>query len=348
MQITRKYLQSKKTASTSVAQNDSTRGRKQISPICPPNGGNGQTDGGPFAKSVSRGCNATRYSNMLTMSAMEDPSSGGDKKPQMVLMDINDNIQPLDEYCNFQDRTQRKKDADGFPNFDMWNSVLPSLPNSPTSPGSSKAYDENLLLDEGPNKPPREWENGTVYPPSQLSLFNRYQYSGDSGVSNCHSYYNFLTNKMVDQTRPIAAVRYQNYPCYVLLQPPAYLYSKDVIAYPQSSSAPHRDGYDCRSYGRNEQIGVHGSTAADPSLAGEKLGDYEFWRGGVPTKAGNAVSCSAKSAASCVQNYSPNVVLNFTPIGMPAENATSCFVPVDMASDERRPRPILKQEAAQL
>lgn len=334
VQITRKYLQSKKTTAPVVppTQSDAARGRKQISPICPPSGG--QTDGGqPVAKPANRGCHATRYSNMLTMSAMEEP--GGDKKPQMVLMDINDNVQPLDEYYTFQDKVQRKKDADGFPNFDMWNSVLPSLSNSPTSPGSPRAYDEGLLPDEGPSKPspPREWENGTVHPLSQLSLFN----PGDSGVSNCHSYYNLLTGKMVEQTRPVAAVRYQNYPCYVLLQPPAYLCSKDVVAYPQSSSVP-RDGYDCRSYGRNEQIGVQGP--ADPILAGD------FWHGGLLTKAaGNAVSRSVKSAAP---NYSPSVVLNFTPIGMPAENATSCCLPADVANDERRPRPILKQEAAQL
>jgi len=155
-------------------------------------------------------------------------------------------------------------------------------------------------------------------------------------------------------TWPIAAVRYQNYPaCYVLLQP-AYLYSKDVAACPQPSViARHtRDDYDCRLYGRNEQIGIHGSTATDPSAIqiGEKFDDYEFWRSGITRKAGNkqesdAISRPTNLATSCyVQNYAPNLVLNLTPICTSAENATSCFVPHANGNDEKRLRPILKQE----
>ncbi|XP_071564907.1 uncharacterized protein [Temnothorax nylanderi] len=357
VQITRKYLQSKKAASTPPApptQNDSNRGRKQIPPICPPNGGNGgKTDGGSFSKSINRNCNTTRYSTMLAMSSMDDSSlDGGDKKPQMVFMDINDNVQPLNGYYHFQDKTQRKKDADSFPNFDMWNSnLVPPLPNSPTSSSSPKTSDESLFLDKMANKSPRDWENGTTYPMSQPPSLNGYQYSGDSSVSNCPTHYNFLANKVADQTRPIAAVRYQNYPaCYVLLQQPTYLYSKDV-AYPQSSLVAHhaRDGYECRSFGRNEQNGVHGSIAStDPSpvQVGEKLGDYEFWRAGVlkATGSNDATSRTIKPAASCyaAQNYSP-LLLNFTPICTNAENATSCFFPLD-GNDEKRPRPILKQE----
>lgn len=354
VQITRKYLQSKKAASTSVPSTpkNSNRGRKQIQPICPPNGGNGRTDDESGGK--SRNSNVTRYSTMLAMSAMDD-FLDDDKKPRLVLMDINDNVQPLDSNgYHFQDKTQRKKDADSFPNFDMWNSnIVPPLPNSPTSSDSTKPYDDSLSLDKVSSKSFRDWENGTAHPPSQTSLPNGYQYSSDPGVPNCHSYYNFLTDKMVDQTRPIAAVRYQNYPaCYVLL-PPAYLYSKDVVSHPQPSVvAQHaRDDHNCRSYERNEQIGVHGSVATDPCPVqiGEKLDDYEVWRGGILTKAGNsdATSRSTKPAMSCYVQNSPNLVLNFTPICTPAENATSCFAaPLDMAngSDERRPRPILKQE----
>lgn len=352
VQITRKYLQSKKVASTSFppTQSDSNRGRKKIPPICPPNGSNSQTDL-LIGKPTSRSCNATRYSTMLAMSAMDDSLSGGDKKPQVVLTDINDNdVQPLDGYCHFQDKTQearRKKDADNFPNFDMWNSnLMPPLSNSPTNSGSSKAYES---LDKMSSvKSPRDWENGAEYPPPQLLSFNGY--SSDSGVSNCNSYYNFPANKTVDQSRPMAAVRYQNLPAYyVLLQPPAYLRSKDVIPYPQPPVVVHhaRDAYDCRSY---EQIR---STVTDPGPVkiGEKLGDYEFWRGGGLTKTGNndATSHLTNVATSCyVQNYAPNLVLNLAPICAPAENATSCFVPLDMATsnDEKRPRPILKQEKA--
>jgi len=354
VQITRKYLQSKKAASTSAppTQSNSNRGQKQIQPICPPNGGNSQSDDGPGAKSAKS--NATRYSTMLAMSAMDDFPLDDDKKPRMVLRDINDNVQPLDSNEHrFQDKTQWKKDADNFPNFDMWNSnLVPPLPNSPTSSDSSKPYDESLSLDKVPNKSFRDWENDTVYPPSQTSLLNGYQYSSDSGVSNCHSYYNLLANKVVDQTRPIAAVhRYQNYPaCYVLLQPPPYLYSKDVMSHPQSSLTHHaHDGYNCRSYRRNEQIGVQGSVATYPVQIGEKLDDYEIWCGGILTKAGNseATSRSTKPAVPCYVQNSPNLVLNFTPICTPTENATSCFVPLDVnGSDERRPRPILKQETA--
>lgn len=328
-------------------QSDSNRGRKKLSPICPPNGSNGQTDLS-IGKPTSRSCNATRYSTMLAMSAMDESSPSGDKKPQVVFTDINDNVQPLDGYCHFQDKKQEarwKKDADNFPNFDMWNSnLMPPLSNSPTSSVSPKAYES---LDKMSNvKSPRDWENDTEYPPSQLLSFNGY--SGDSGVSNYNSYYNFPASKTVDQTRPIAAVRYQNLPAYyVVLQPPAYLCSKDVISYPQSSVVAHhaRDAYDCRSYGHNEQIR---STVMDssPIQIGEKLGDYEFWRSGGLTKAGgnDAPSRLTNLATSCyVQNYAPNLVLNLAPISLPAENATSCF---DMANgnDEKRPRPILKQE----
>lgn len=260
-------------------------------------------------------------------------------------MDINDNVQPLDGHC-FQDKMQRKKDADGFPNFDMWNSVLPPLPNSPTSSSASpKVYDESPLLDQAPNKSARDWENGTVYPPSQLPLPSN-QYQHDSGVSNYHSYcFNALPNKIVGQTRPIAAVRYQN-PSNMLLQPPAYLYSKDVVAYPPSSSVAR---HDCRSHGRNEQIGARESIAdTDLRPVGERLDDY-LCHGGISTKTGNAIARPAKPAASCVQNCSSNL-LNFAPICTSAENATSCLVPFNMANrtDERRRRPILKPETTHI
>ncbi|XP_011875054.1 PREDICTED: uncharacterized protein LOC105566004 isoform X2 [Vollenhovia emeryi] len=354
VQITRRYLQAKKT-STSVppTQNDSNRDRKQIPPICPPNGGNGQVNGGPPAtRSTSR--NFTRYSTMMAMSAIDDFPPSGDKKPQMVLMDLNDNVQPLDGYCLFQDKTQRKKDADSFPNFDMWNSNLVPLPNSPTSSDSPKAYDKkDLLLDQVASRLSRGWESDTVspYSASQPPLFKGHQYSGDPKVSNCPSYYNCFANKVIDQTQPITAVHYQNYPaCYVLLQQPTYLYSKDLKAYPQSSVILHnaRDGYDYPSHGCNDLIGVRGPIATDPSpiQIGKKLSDYKFWCGGALAKAGN---CDATKpvASSCVGNYS-NLVPNLAPIRTPVENTTSCLVPLDVANgyDERRLRPIVKQEIA--
>jgi len=286
---------------------------------------------------------------MLAMSAMDDSLSGDNKKLQVVT-DINDNMQPLNGQYHFQDKMQRKIDMDSFPNFDMWSSnLVPTLPNSPTNSDSPMAYES---LDKLPNKSSRDWENSAKC--LQSSLFNGYQYTNDSGVSNCHLNYDLSTNKVVDQTWPIAAVRYQNYPaCYVLLQP-AYLYSKDVAACPQPSViARHtRDDYDCRLYGRNEQIGIHGSTATDPSAIqiGEKFDDYEFWRSGITRKAGNkqesdAISRPTNLATSCyVQNYAPNLVLNLTPICTSAENATSCFVPHANGNDEKRLRPILKQE----
>jgi len=259
----------------------------------------------------------------------------------MVLTDINDNVQPPNKHY-FQDKMQRKKEANSFPNFDMWSSnLMPTLPNSSTSPDSPLTYD---LLDKFPSNS-HDWKNDPKY--LSPSLFNGYQCSNDSGVSNCQP--SFSTNKMVDQTRQIATVHDENYPaCYVLLQQPAYLYSKDVAAYPQSSAVTHHThNCDCRSYQCNEQIGMRRSIT-DPGPISKKF-DYEFWHGGILMKSGNnnAVSRTTNIATSCyVKNYAPNLVVNFTPICPAAENVTTCFGPLMANGTEKRPRPILKQEAA--
>ncbi|KAG5317849.1 RBM46 protein, partial [Pseudoatta argentina] len=329
VQITRKYLQSKKTTSTSVSpiQNESSnRGRKKILPICPPNGQVNPS----VTKPTNHSCNATRYSTMLAISGMND--SLQDEKQQM-LTDINDNVQPLNKHYHFQDKMQRKKEANSFPNFDMWSSnLVPTLPNSSTSPDSPLTYDS---LDKFPSNSSHDWENDAKY--FSPSLFNGYQCSNDSGVSNCQP--SFSTNKTVDQTRQTATVHGQNYPaCYVLLQQPAYPQSSAVIR--------HAHNCDCRSYQCNEQIGMRRSIT-DPGPISQKF-DYEFWHGGILMKSGNgnAMSRTTNIAASCyVKNYAPNLVMNFAPICPAAENMTTCFSPLVANGSEKRPRPILKQEA---
>ncbi|XP_039312291.1 uncharacterized protein LOC105203247 isoform X2 [Solenopsis invicta] len=346
VQITRKYLQSKKTTTSTPApsteSNDSKGSCKQISPICPPqspNGDNGPANS-PITKSFGRrNRNVSRYSTMLAMSAMDEASLGDENKkpPQMVLTDINDNVQSLDEHYYFQDKTLLKKDADGFPNFDMWNSnTVSTLPHLPTD--SSRSYEPLNKLSKKSLR-----ENAAEYPPPQASLFNGYP--NDSGARTIASYNsncNFLANKTIDQTRSIAAVRHQNYPaCYVLVP---YFYSKDAIACPQSSLT-HQDR---RLYGCNEQIDV---SYLNSLQIGEKLSDHEVWHGGVLTKVGkgDAILRTANPFATTsryVQNCTPNRVLNCTP----TENATSCLIPFDVASDneDKRPRPILKQETTRV
>ncbi|XP_018374560.1 PREDICTED: uncharacterized protein LOC108768584 isoform X2 [Trachymyrmex cornetzi] len=342
VQITRKYLQSKKTTSTSVSpiQNESSnRGRKKILPICPPNGQVNPS----VIKPTNHNCNATRYSTMLAISGMNDCLEDKGEKQQMVLTDVNDNVQLLNKQYHFQDKMQRKKEANSFPNFDMWSSNLMStLSNSSTSPDSPLTYDS---LDKFPTNSSHDWKNDAKY--LSPSLFNGYQCSNDSDVSNCQP--SFSTSKMVDQTRQIATAHGQNYPaCYVLLQQPAYLYSKDVAAYPQSSAViRHAHNCDCRSYQCNEQIGMRRSIT-DPGPISKKF-DYDFWHGGILMKSGNgsAISRTTNIAASCyVKNYAPNLVVNFTPICPTAENVTASFDPFVANCSEKRPRPILKQEAA--
>lgn len=330
--------------SVSPIQNESSnRGRKKILPICPPNGQANSS----VTKPTNHNCNATRYSTMLAISGMNDSLQDKDEKQQIVFTDINDNVQPPNKHYHFQDKMQRKNEANSFPNFDMWRSNLMSaLPNSSTSPDSPLTYDS---LDKFPSKSSHDWENGAKY--LSPSSFNGYQYSNDSGVSNCQpSFSTISTSKTVDQTRQIATAHCQNYPaCYVLLQQPAYLYSKDVAAYPQSSAVTrHAHSCDCRSYqcnGTNEQMR---RSITDPGPISKKL-DYEFWHGGILMKSGNsnAISRTTNIAASCyVKNYAPNLVVNFTPICPAAENLTSCFDPLVANGSEKRPRPILKQEAA--
>ncbi|XP_018350597.1 PREDICTED: uncharacterized protein LOC108753487 isoform X3 [Trachymyrmex septentrionalis] len=341
VQITRKYLQSKKTTSTSVSpiQNESSNhGRKKILPICPPNGQVNPS----VTKPTNHNCNATRYSTMLAISGMNDSLQDKDEKQQMMLTDINDNVQPPNKYYHFQDKTQRKKETNSFPNFNIWSSnLMPTLPNSSTSPDNPLTYDS---LDKFPSNSSHDWENDAKY--LSPSLFNEYQCSNDSGVSNCQP--SFSTSKTVDQTGQVTTVHGQNYPaCYVLLQQPAYLYSKDVAAYPQSSAViRHVHNCDCRSYQCNQQIGMRRSIT-DPGPISKKF-DYEFWHGEILMKSGNgnAISRTTNATSCYVKNYAPNLVVNFTPIYPAAENVTACFGPLVANSSEKRPRPILKQEAA--
>lgn len=337
VQITRKYLQSssKKAMSIPPTQNDSIRGRrKSITPICPPNGGNGQAGPSPVARPATSCGNATRYSTMLAMSAMDESVPLGEDKKRQVLTDINDNVQyPLDggERYYSSDKTQRKKDAGSFPNFDMWGCYLPStLPNSPTSSDGPMAAHDSL------DKLSSRWfwnnDRENLPPPSPLrsSLFDGYP--SESGVSNCRPAL-LSTSRTVDQTRPYAAVRYPNHPaCYVLLQSPAYLCAKDAL--PESASVISgnnhaRDGYACRAY---EQIDGRGSIAADLSPAV----DYDSWRRGILTTGNAPVNGDALSRAATMPSYVHS--MNYTPICMPAEHAT-CL-------GEKRPRPILKQDTA--
>ncbi|XP_011641499.1 probable RNA-binding protein 46 isoform X1 [Pogonomyrmex barbatus] len=361
VQITRKYLQQSKKGTSSPSsipstQNDLNQGnRKQMPPICPPNDGNDHCQDAdlPIVKSTNHRCNITRYSTMA-MSVMNNCLLDDEKKSPMVITDINDNVQSsLDGH--FQDKgLQLKKDANGFPNFDMWKSNLPTLPNSPTNSSGPKVYES---LKKMPNESPRDFENSTELitdQPPQTSFF-RYQCPNDSNASN-YSSSDCSTSKMAEKNRPVAAVRYQNHsatPCYVLLQPPVYLYSsKDVITYSQSPVIPSRDDYD-RPYWCNEQI-IQGSMDSSPIQVGsEKLGDCELWHKTILPKAenGDAMSHLMNPATSYyVQNYAPNVVLNFTPICNPSESVSSCLVPLDVTNnnDEKRPRPILKQAIARV
>ncbi|XP_012532782.1 uncharacterized protein LOC105834668 isoform X2 [Monomorium pharaonis] len=403
VQITRRYLQPKKTSSTTttttsntsitmpespIAPNDSKDDRKQIPPICPPNGGkssdNGQVNdpSPPVVKSSSRSRNATRYSTMLAMSAMDEvlfvDGSEFTKPPppllpQVVLTDINDNVQPLhDGHCHFRDKMQPKKEgADVFPNFDMWNSnLMPALPQSPPKDSDSRRVTRYEPLDKLPKKSLRErWETGAECRPSRLSTFVNGYASGNNVASLHPANCSFSARKTVNQSRPIAAVRCeQNYPaCYVLVQSsPACLYpAKDITcpSKPLSLAAHH----DYRLYGQcNEQIEIREpySSSCSVQIDGEKLySDYEIWRGGGPgvlTKVmenGNGMPrppadpfaiTTSPSSSYYVQNYAPNLVLNFTPIRTSA--SAPGFVLSDLVNDydDKRPRPILKQETVRV
>ncbi|XP_029677092.1 uncharacterized protein LOC115243926 [Formica exsecta] len=355
--IIRKYLQcnNKKTtmlSSVPMQSEFNARCQKQLPPICPPSslGGTSNNDhDNPPVKSI-RNYNSTRYATMLTMSATLDDFSSRDKNTEM-LTDINDNVQMLDIVKDQQTRQKSDIDAvDSFRNFDMWNSNLVSqLPGSPANSGSSK---------ESPNTTYEsarcDWKNNAKYSlPKTTPSFNR-------SVPNYHRYPSRSFGKTIDQNQLIVAdaVRYQsmqyhqNRPsCYVLVQPQNYLCPKNaIVTYPQSSfvnNIPEEQarvsllaGCDRRSflYNGNQM----GSIAIDKDLM-----DGEFRRERVPGKPAETADTAADfNTSGYVQNYSPNIMLNFLPI-YASENGgtTPCFVSFDAmnGNDDKRPRPILKQ-----
>ncbi|KAL6424621.1 hypothetical protein ACFW04_009959 [Cataglyphis niger] len=347
--INRKYLQSnnKKTPmlpSFPTQSESNARCQKQLPPICPPSSlGTSGNDRDNSVKSI-RNCNSTRYATMLSMSATLDDFSSPDK-----MTDINDNVQLLD----IKDQQTRQKSdinaIDSFRNFDMWNSNLVSqLPGSPANSSSSK---------ESPNTTYEsarcDWENNAKYSKTASSL--------SRSVSNYHRYPQNSRSfgKTIDQNQLIVdAVQYQGVPyhqnrpsCYVLVQPQNYLYPKDaIVTYPQSSFAnniPDEQarvsllaGCDRRSFWYNgNQMG----SSVDKDLI---IGDAEVRREKVPGKPETADTTADFATSGYVQNYSPNIMLNFSPI-YASENGgtTPCFVSFDAVNgnDDKRPRPILKQ-----
>nr|XP_012225071.1 PREDICTED: uncharacterized protein LOC105673776 isoform X2 [Linepithema humile] len=356
VQITRRYLQPKRAVSLVSTQNKSNYNRKQITPICPPK------SNGRVSPSKSAKCNGTRYSTMLTMSAMLDESRNNKLK---VNTDINDNVQLLNEHCKDKMYWKNDADANSFPNFDMWNSnLVPSLPNSPTDSSSLKNYES---LDKILNQSIYNWESSIKYVSPKTSSFNGYRYPNDPGVSDyCHPTYNYYLNKTVDQNQPIStgAVRYQTFPhqsrssapCYMLLQSQNnYLYSKNLMTYPQSSIVNRSDGYDqCAPLSANcsdhRSCFCNGQTSAHKPIGSSTVGKFnncEFY-GVTPAKVENetvAGSGPVNFTSSCNQNCASNFVLNFTPIyasSAASENATApCAVSYNTASEKKRPKPIL-------
>lgn len=329
--IVRKYLPSKKTTLPTIPKSELNQ--KQLAPISPPSSlhMNGK-DQDKLVKSA-RNCNSTRYANMLSMSAtLNDDPSSRDKEAEM-LTDINDNVQQLDIIKDQQTHQKNAIEAaDNFRNFDMWSSNLVSqLPGSPANSSSSK-------------------ESPKTTSSLSRSIGNRYSNS----VSNyhrypCHSSRSF--GKTIDQNQLIVAdtVRYQavpyhqnRAPCYILL-PQSYLCPKDaIVTYPRSSfvnGLPDEQqasvplafaSCDRRSlwYNGNQMDSI----AIDKDFI-----DDEFGRNRVSAKP------EIDNAVGYVQNYPPNIMLNFKPIY--GDTTSSCFVSLDTmeGNDEKRPRPILKQ-----
>lgn len=329
--IVRKYLPLKKTATTlpmPVPMQSELNRQKQLPPISPPSSlGTNSKDRDKPVKSTR---NNTRYATMLSMSAIlgDDLSSRNEKTE--VLTDINDNLQ-LDVVKDQQTYQKNAiETADSFRNFDMWSSNLVSqLPTSPANSGSSK-------------------ESPKTTSSLSRSIDNRYSNSVSNHRYPCHSSRSF--GKTIDQNQLIVsdAVRYQamphhqnRTPCYVLL-PQSYLCPKDaIVTYPQSSfvnGLPDEQPYvplafancDRRSLWYNDnQIG---SIAIDKDFI---VGDGESRRDRVSAKPETDI------ATGHVQNYPPNIMLNFTPIY--DETTSPSFVSLNAMDDEKRPRPILKQ-----
>ncbi|XP_029168882.1 uncharacterized protein LOC114938911 [Nylanderia fulva] len=352
--IVRKYLQSKKTPTSSSAptQNESNHCQKQLlPPICPPlsPGINQGNDQGNSVKS-NRNPKNTRYATMLTMSATLD-----DEKIE-TLTDINDNNVRLDVAKDPQ--THQKSDVshistDSFRNFDMWSSNLVSqLSGSSANSGSSKESSNTTC----------ESENDARYslPKAMPSLNKGIGNRHPNSVSNYrYSYQNYRSfGKTIDQNQLISdAIQYQvpyRNPapsCYLVLQPHQnYLYPKDAIVnYPQTSfvnrlpdeltGVPLFMNSDRRpsTFWHNQP----GSIATDKE---NFIGDGDFRREGVVLKP------EAENIASgYIPNCLPNIMMNLTPIYASENNGTAPYlVSFDAinGSDEKRPRPILKQTTA--
>ncbi|XP_070149008.1 uncharacterized protein [Polyergus mexicanus] len=353
--IVRKYLQcnNKKTAmlaSVPMQSEFNARCQKKLPPICPPSSlGTSDNDHDNPVKSI-RNCNSTRYATMLSMSATLDDFSSRDKDTG-ILTDINDNVQMLDVVKDQQTRQKSDIDAvDSFRNFDMWNSNLVSqLPGSPANSGSSK---------ESPNTTYEsaryDWENNAKYSlPKAITSLNR-------SVPNYHRYPSHSFAKTIDQNQLIVAdaVRYQgaqyhqNRPsCYVLVQPQNYLCPKDaIITYPQSSLVNNIPDEQARvsllaACDRRSFL-YNGNQMRSIVIDKDLIVDSEFRRERIPGKSETADTAADFNTSGYVQNYSPNIMLNFSPIyGSENGGTAPCFISFDAmnGNDDKRPRPILKQ-----
>lgn len=359
VQITRKHAQSKKTGSCS--SDDIKHFRKQIRPICPPSNNNNNSNNNQ-AK-LNRGGNSTRYSTMLSMSAMlDDCPLQADSAGSKVLTDINDNLQPFDEYAKKTEDT----DAGNFRNFDIWNSNVVS----PLSPTNSNSLEHYKSLDKALIGFPCDWGKNTKHWPPKTSSFGGCRYQNKSTISEySRPYGNYFFNKIDEQDRPIAIDTMQYHavchrdqpsvPYYMLLHPPIYQYSNhDAISYSQSSVFNHVRDDQTRtpSYGncdhwtrRNGRVDVHDSIAMDgQNFAVEKRDDCGFRYEGSAAKVENDTALSSTSnffPPGYGQNCASNFVLNFTPIytlSGTSKNHTSRFSTASSDNDKRL-RPILKQ-----
>ncbi|KAH0950787.1 hypothetical protein HN011_006939 [Eciton burchellii] len=361
VQITRKYVQSKKTgfSPSSSMQDDLKHFRKQqIRPICPPDNDNGQNR-------AAAGDNS-RYSSMLNVSSsmiMDDHSSLNSADNSKMMTDINDNVELSDRYCKKEDT-----DAESFRNFDIWNSNLvpPLSPTDPSSLENHELSDKSLT-----ESPPCDWTNNAKYWPPKTSSFSGYQYPSESG-NPPRPCYNYLSNKSkAEQSRPVAvdAVRYQASashqdqqavaPYYRLhpLHPSSYLYPNDAASYSQSSMRAAA----CANYEHRWSRWCNGRLDATINsqnpLTLEKRDECGFHCDGKVMEDNTALS----AVPSFVQSnyapaYAPSFVLNFAPMyalnsNAAPRNATSRFIAAfGMASgdNEKRLRPILKQASDQL
>ncbi|RLU20883.1 hypothetical protein DMN91_007497 [Ooceraea biroi] len=368
VQITRKYVQSKKTGSPSSSsmQDDFKHSRKQIGPICPFNNDNGEAKSTlPF----TRNSNSTRYATMLNMSATLDDYSLSDSSDNKVITDINDNLEPSDRYRKKKEDTN----TESFRNFDIWNSNLVSS-LSPTDPGSFEDYESSdKVLTESPSN---NWGNKTKYWPPKTSSFGGYQYPNKSGISDYScSYFNDPFDKTGEQDRPEAVdtaqfqappLQDQLAPCYMLLHSPTYLYSNNTVncsqsllvnhAHDNELRAPLYSNCDYRLRWGNGRTDTHDSVATDSHgfIVG-KRDDCGFQFEGIAAKVENNTGLSSVSnfiPPSYAQSYAPNfTMVNFTPIYTLSNisknvETTSCYTTFkNMASSDRekRMRPILKQ-----